>query len=288
MHVNLATADTELLGDPYCRRFLMSLWELAGGSIVVMPTVADELIGNVRQSERRHWVNTLAYDAEHRNHRYDHAVYRHIVNAASTAAGDWIVTELGSEGGGLTGADATLEQARRAIQIAPQIPRRCFRRPDHPNQRADRQIIAEAVALGYTLLATGNLNTVKREPTNAWLADQGLVARPLILTIDDAVKELYPSNERTASLEAVLGATLPETDHGVERDIRAITNFLNRLTATHAQPCATWALDEWETTDNPAGVINRARGRLPTASRETELRRVRTTRRAAKAAGYEK
>ena len=287
MNVNLATADTELLGDPYCRRFIMSLWELAGGAIKVTPTVADELVGNVRQSERRHWVNTLAYDAEHRNRRYDHAIYRRIVNAASDAAGEWIVKEFATQDAGITAADATLEHALRAIRIAPQIPRRCFRRPDHPNQRADRQIIAEAIALGYTLLATGNLTTVKRGPTNAWLADQGLVDRPLILTVEDAVKELHSGNESAASLAAVLGATLPEVDRGVERDTRAITTFLNHLTSTHAHGCATWALDEWETLDNPAHLIEQARGRLPRRSRGTELRRVKRTRRAAQDAGYE-
>lgn len=288
MNVSLATADTELLGDPYCRRFIMSLWELAGGTIKVTPTVADELVGNVRQSERRHWVNTLTYDARHRNRRYDHATYRRIVNATSDAAGQWIMKELATEGqGGISAADPTLEQALRAIQIAPQIPRRCFRRPDHPNQRADRQIVGEAIALGYTLLATGNLDTVKREPTNAWLTDQGLIDRPLIMTVEDALKELHPGDERSASLRAVLGATLPDADRGVERDVRAITTFLNQLTVTHARGCASWALDEWETLDNPAELIEQARDRLPRQSRETELRRVRTTRKAARDAGYE-
>ena len=288
MNVSLATADTELLGDPYCRRFIMSLWELAGGTIKVTPTVADELVGNVRQSERRHWVNTLTYDARHRNRRYDHATYRRIVNATSDAAGQWIMKELATEGqGGISAADPTLEQALRAIQIAPQIPRRCFRRPDHPNQRADRQIVGEAIALGYTLLATGNLDTEKREPTNAWLTDQGLIDRPLIMTVEDALKELHPGDERSASLRAVLGATLPDADRGVERDVRAITTFLNQLTATHARGCASWALDEWETLDNPAELIEQARDRLPRQSRETELRRVRTTRKAARDAGYE-
>jgi hypothetical protein len=288
MNVSLATADTELLGDPYCRRFIMSLWELAGGTIKVTPTVADDLVGNVRQSERRHWVNTLTYDAQHRNRRYDHATYRRIVNATSDAAGQWIMKELSAEEhSGITAADPTLEQAQRAIQIAPQIPRRCFRRPDHPNQRADRQIIGEAIALGYTLLATGNLNTVKREPTNTWLTDQGLIDRPLILTVEDAVKELHPGGERSASLGAVLGATLPDADRGVERDVYTITTFLNQLTATHARGCASWALDEWEALDNPAELIEQARDQLPRQSRETELRRVRTTRKAARDAGYE-
>ena len=287
MHVDLATADTELLGDPFCRRFIMSLWELAGGGIRVTPTVADELVGNVRQSERRQWVATLDYDATHRNHRYDDETSRRIVNEAANAATQWIIEELARDrDAGISAAQPTLEDARRAIQIAPQIPRRCFRRPDHPNQRADRQIIAEAVTLGFTLLATGNLSTVKREPTNAWLAERGFIDRPLILTVEEAVKELYPGAERVAALRAVLGATLPDVNRGVERDLRTITTFLDRLSATHVRGCATWALDEWETIENPADLVDHARGGLPLKSRQTEVRRDQRTRQAARDAGY--
>ena len=72
-----ATADTELLGDPTCRRFLMCLWHRAGATLTVTPTVADELVGNVRQSERRHWERTLRYDTEHGNRTYDDATWAH-------------------------------------------------------------------------------------------------------------------------------------------------------------------------------------------------------------------
>ena len=101
------------------------------------------------------------------------------------------------------------------------------------------------------------------------------------------MKDLHPGGERAAALAAVLGATLPDTDRGIERDVRTITTFLNRLVVTHARGCASWALDEWETLENPADLIGQARGRLPCQWRETELRRVRTTRKAARDAGYE-
>ena len=102
------------------------------------------------------------------------------------------------------------------------------------------------------------------------------------------MKELHPGDERAASLEAVLGATLPEVDRGVERDTRTITTFLTDLASTHAHRCARWALDEWRTLDNPAHLIEQARGRLPRRSRETELRRVTSTGRAAHDAGDER
>lgn len=60
IHPALATADTELLGRPTCRRFVSGLWEIAGGQLVVTPTVADELPGNARMSEGRYWEKECA------------------------------------------------------------------------------------------------------------------------------------------------------------------------------------------------------------------------------------
>ena len=283
-----ATADTEILGDPTCRRFLMALWEIGGSTLVVTPTVADELVGNVRQSERRHWRRVLKYDAAHRNHHYDEATYRQIINAARTAAARWVEEELAGQGAhGLLGAQTSMETDTLAEEISASIPLRCFRRPDHPNQRADRQIIGEAIALGYTLLATENLSTIKREPTNQWLIDNGYAHSAPILKIEDATKAMHPNATAEAALDAVLGAALPDHDRGIERDLRTITTFIERLTRTHASVCATWANDALEEVEHPAQLIDNARAHLPQRARKTEARRVRATRRAARDAGYE-
>ena len=88
VNVNLATADIELLGDPYCRRFIMSLWELAGGTIKVTPTVADELVGNVRQSERRHWVSlSRSLPASRRRNRQVASPHRTVENRTKPVSG---------------------------------------------------------------------------------------------------------------------------------------------------------------------------------------------------------
>ena len=282
-----ATADTELLGDPYSRRFLMALWELAGASLKVTPTVADELVGNVRQSERLHWRRRLQYEHTHCNRRYDDDTYRAILEQTRNAAGAWIEAELAGQGaGGLVAARPTMEQDHLAAQLAAQIPRDCFRRPDHPNQQADRQLIAESVTLGWTLLATSHLGTIKKGPTNAWLLEAGHIREALIVTLEEAVSALYPGNEPGACLEAVLGASLPETDQGVARDVQATEGFLERLGRTHASACATWALDAWEELHASQSAMQRIRAHLPRRSRAAELARVRTVAHAVHAARY--
>ena len=283
-----ATADTELLGDPTCRRFLMCLWNRAGATLTVTPTVADELVGNVRQSERRHWERTLRYDAEHGNRRYDNATYHAIIDAVRSAAGAWIEDELGGRGaGGLVAAQADMDASMRSQELAARIPRECFRRPEGQSQYADRLIIAEAVVLGYTLLASENLGTIKHERTNAWLRSKGQATADLIVTIANAARALDPATSaEDIALDAVLGAALPDEDHGIERDLRAVTAFIARLARGHAGRCATWAQDALETIEDPGTRFATARGALPHQARATEARRVAETRAAARGAGY--
>ena len=283
-----ATADTEVLGDPSCRRFVMCLWELAGATLVVTPTVAEELLGNVRASERRHWVRVLRYQAKHTNIRYDESTYRRIIDAASGAAGTWITNELtNTETGGLARADPDIHQDELAETIAAAIPLSCFRRPEQQSQQSDRRIIGEAVALGYTLLATENLGSIKHERTNTWLVEQGHVEEPVIVTLSDAATALaHTSSHEDAALDAVLGAALPNEDTGIERDLRAVTVFIERLSMGHANVCATWAKDGLDSLESAAARIAQARRRLPVRSRASEAKRVAVTREAARQAGY--
>ena len=288
LHPTRATADTELLGDPHCRRFIMVLWEMNGGTLTVTPGVADELPGNVRQSEGRHWRSVLRYDAQHSNRRYDEPTYRSIIEATKDAAERWIKEELrGTGAGGLTSATPTMAADELADQIEATMPLKCFRRPDNPNQRTDRRIIAEACAFGYTLLATENLGTIKLEVTNAWLEQEGHVRDPLIVPIHQAASALTAATgKELGALTAALGAALPDRDLGIERDLRIIHTYLARLQNTHARTCATWALDAMEDRNTRGELIQRVRDALPARSRATEARRVVQTRNAACEAGY--
>ena len=130
---------------------MTGLWELAGGRLVVTPTVADELPGNVRMCEGRYWEDVLAYEMEHANQHYDDDTFRGIIANAKEAADKWMRRELRGEGAGalvaVTGLGA--ETTRRVREIAKRIPRTCFRRPDQANQQRDARIIGEAVTLGF-------------------------------------------------------------------------------------------------------------------------------------------
>ena len=288
MDARRATADTGLLGDPSCRRFLMCLWELAGAPLVVMPTVADELVGNVRQSERRHWVGVLRYDARYGNRTYPPETGAAIIEAARQAAGEWIEAELAGRGaGGIASARPGMDEIWEIDTVAQSIPHSCFRRADAENQQADRQIIAEASVLGYTLLATANLGTIRHEAVNDWLIDCGYAETPLVMDLPQAAR-LFAGTEAVTRLclNAALAAALPDEDMGLARDLSAVDRFLRRLGSGHAEQCAVWAQDALEELEDPDASFAAARAGLPRRARATEMARVERTRQAAEQSGY--
>ena len=243
------TAGTELLTGPTCRRFVSALWEIARAQLLLTPTVADELPGKVRTAEGRYWEDVLISESEKGNQHYDGETYGKIITSTKETADAWMRHELRGEGSGaiLTATGLDAEATERVREITKRIPRTCFRRPDQVNRKRDGRIVGEAVALRFTLLATQTVGTVDDERTNDWLIDEGYVDAPLITTIAAAARALYPGMTRElAALHAVLGAAMPEDDDGIERNLREVNKFIERLAASDAKECAVWARDGLE------------------------------------------
>lgn len=282
------TADTQLLGSPTCRRFLSSLWELEGHALRVTPTVALELPGNVRAAEERRWQRIIQLDVEALNRRYEAGTYNAILKAARAAAETWIEDEL-ERPYGLVAVPRTVDTDKKAAELARSMPRVCFRSTNDENERNDRAIVAEAVVHRFTLLASQNLRSIAHQRLNEWLQDRGHTDQPLIVQIQEAL----PARSRTADalettcLRAVMGAALPASDRGTGHDIRALTRFIDILKRGHASQCGLWAEDGLKTAGNVAHLIRGTRENLPMHTREAEERRLDTTGKAARKAGYQ-
>ena len=282
------TADTQLLGDATCRQFLSSLWELDGQPLRVTPTVALELPGRVRAAEERRWQRTIRRDVAARKRRCEPAAYNAILKAARAAAEAWIEDEL-DRPHGLVAVPRTVDTDKQAADLARTMPSVCFRSTDDENQRNDRAIVAEAVVHRFTLLASQNLRSIAHERLNEWLQEQGHADQPLIVQIQQAL----PARSRTAadlettSLRAVMGAALPARDRGADHDIQALARFIDLLKRGHASQCGYWAEDGLKTAGDVARLIRAARQNLPVHAREAEERRLDTTGKAARKAGYQ-
>ena len=226
-HPSRVTTDTQLLAYPKSRRFLMALWELAGETLKVTPTVAKELMHIVEHAETRRWQKIINRDYSQRNFRYDESTFHDILNRTSRAASDWIRNELETEGTSIATATGTSDAILRADHLSEQFPAECFLPSYDSRHLNDRLIIAQAVTLNYKLLATENLDTIDHYRVNAWLEAQGHTKGPLIVQIRDAMPS--PSNRKhpgEASLAAALGASLPRVDQGPKRDIQLLDQFL--------------------------------------------------------------
>ena len=249
------------------------------------PTVATELSGNVRGSEIRRWRRALA-PARGQNSRYDQPTYNGILESVGDAAVAWIRSELATPGG-ITAAPRDPEREAEAARIARAIPAACFRQEYRDRQRNDRDIIAEAAILGFTVLATENLASIRHEQANAWLQQEGLTERPLLIRVDEALAALAPhQSPQETALTAVLGAALPDTQRSVEEEHTTVARFITNLKRSHARRCGVWASDRLETAANVEELIAGARSRLPVQSRAAENRRRIQTRQAAESAGY--
>ena len=282
------TADTQLLCYATSRRFLSSLWELEGAALRVTPTVALELPGSVRAAEERRWQRILQHDVATGNRRYEPATYNAILRAARTAAGTWIEEEL-DRPHGLVAVPRTVESDQRATALSRAMPGACFRATNADSERNDRTIVAEAVVHGFTLLASQNLRSIAHERLNEWLQEQGHARQPLIVQIHEAL----PARSRSAAdleqtcLQAVMGAALPARDRGAEHDVRMLTRFIEVLKSGHAGQCGLWAEDGLKAAGDIARLTGAYREKLPTHTREAEERRLQTTARAVREAGYQ-
>lgn len=282
------TADTLILSDSTCRRFLSSLWELEGAELRVAPTAARELPGNVRAAEERRWQRILQHDVATGNRRYEPATYNAILRAGRTAAGTWIEEEL-DRPHGLVAVPRTVESDRRATDLSRAMPGFCFRSTKTDSERNDRTIVAEAVVHGCTLLASQNLRSIAHERLNDWLQQQGHAEQPLIVEIHEALRARSRSAEdlEETCLQAVMGAALPARDRGVKHDVRVLTRFIDALKLGRAGQCGLWAEDGLKTTRDIAQRIGASREKLPAHARDAEERRLQTTAKAVREAGYQ-
>ena len=282
------SADVRLLTETASRRLLAALWEMEGGTMPVMPAAAAQLPGSVRVVERQRWE--LLFDREMRRSGIgrDEKSLCKVVSAAGDAAANWMQRELQGEGSGRLAA-AALNRAHGALArgIADRIPVDCFRPPQIANRRRNAEIIGQAAALGVPLIAGEVMGSIETDAANEWLASNGHAPSPLILTVPQAALALRPDvgRERLA-LQAALGASLPESDGGVEHDLPAVRAFIAQLAGGNAWELAIWAAQGLEDAEDLRLAFREARQRLPALARAAERERQGAVEAATAAAGY--
>lgn len=180
--------DTNLLGSSMTRR-LMALWmESSARSVVVLPTVAKELLRpNPHSTPKSRQLDEI----------YE---------------GAW--NSLWRESGSLyERRKLTAGELERAAAIHRSFTLRCFPRAADTGeieQLDDAAIIAEAVATGTTILVTNNMNSIDHEEVNGLLAQRWGLNHDLLATADNALLTAHRCGEASRTLLTLfLAATWP-------------------------------------------------------------------------------
>lgn len=163
------TFDTNIPALPAIRAFWATLCEDAGQQMTLVPTAATELLRRVRLETEREWAKRLkAINAEQRI-GWTKVEVRRLSTTASNATRDWLREEMGRQG-------AIYAVTKRASPIVEEteaelediLPEDIFDMLTDNGIR-DRKIVVEALARGFSILASNNIDSIDHELLKEWI-----------------------------------------------------------------------------------------------------------------------
>ena len=186
----LVCFDTNLTAVRGVRRWWGTLCETAGQPLFLTPTASNETLRRVQfevERETQKALRARRSEGEHISPRY----IRRVATTAGNIARDAMKDKLRQQGSAYLETpepgDDTLEME---IEIDESIPEDAFDR-NNDNSVRDRKIVVEAAARGYDILASNNVNSMRRGILDFWSRTEGrnLGLEFKILTPDDTEEQ---------------------------------------------------------------------------------------------------
>ena len=179
----LVTFDTNLAGVRNTRVFRATLCEDVGQRMVLTPTAASETLRRVRLETEREWAGKLKRMNREDALGWSKVRVRRLATTAATAARDWIRDEMRKQGSIYAHAprrDAGVEALEAEIDDA--IDDDAFDLTTDNGVR-DRKIVIEAMARGFDLLVSSNVNSTDHAMPRSWIENGGGKALGIETTI---------------------------------------------------------------------------------------------------------
>lgn len=293
------TFDSSVVVAPSDRRFVMCCWERMGSKVPIVPAVAREMYGQLPSAETTHLARVLDGEENRGSSHYSSSSRAGIYEAVADATREWIHRELDAQlsdsshslVNGLRVVEMAAEQVVQAQRLSTDIPDNCFRTLEPRRQLGDRNVMAQAAVLGFSVLASHNRHSILRPEINRWMREEVGLNHDLVQDADTVIYELYTElglNPATEQLKAVLVACLPSTARLPSREREIIDQFLGRLErgsfSEGAARCVRGLVSE-----EFVQYVDEIRSELPASvARETERRRISMVREAAERAGWER
>ncbi len=276
----------------------MCCFERLGFKVLVVPAVAGEMYGQLPTAETSHWARVLDGEENRGKHNYAPSSRAEIYEAVAEATRRWIHREFDAQiedasqslEYGLSVIKMSAEQIVQAQRLSTDIPDNCFRILEPSRQLGDRNVMAQAAVLGFSVLASHNRHSIMRPEINRWMREEVGLNHDLVQEADDVMYELYMElglNPAIEKLKAVLLACLPSTIRSPLREREIVDQFLGRLERGSFSEGAARCARELQS-EQFVQYVEEIRKELPSSvARETERRRITMVRDAARRAGWE-
>ena len=240
MRIQQVTFDSSVVVAPSDRRFVMCCSERLGSKVPIVPAVAREMYGQLPSTETSHWARVLDGEENRGKNHYAPSSRAGIYEAVAEATRKWIQRELDAQiedasqslENGLSVVKMSAEQIVQAQRLSTDIPDNCFRILEPSRQLGDRNVMAQAAVLGFSVLASHNRHSIMRPEINRWMREEVGLNHDLVQEADDVMYELYIElglNPAIEQLKAVLLACLPSTIRSPSREREIVDQFLGRL-----------------------------------------------------------
>lgn len=167
----LLTFDTNLAGVRGPRAFWATLCEEIGQPLALTPTAASETLRRVRLETEREWTRKLKAIDREQGIGWSRTQLRRLATTAANASRDWLNEEIRKQGGvyTFTRRDAGEIEDREA-EIDDAMDDRAFDLTTDNGIR-DRKITIEAMARGYDILASNNVESIDHGLLRHWIEE---------------------------------------------------------------------------------------------------------------------
>ena len=167
------TFDSNLAGVWNTRSFWATLCEEIGQTMVLTPTATTEVLRRIRLETEREWTRKLKELNREETIGWSRAEVRRLATVAAVAARDWFTAEVKKQGAIYAQSprrNAEIEDLEAEIEES--IDDRAFDLSTDNGVR-DRKIVIEAMARGFDILASNNVNSIDHGMLREWLMTTG-------------------------------------------------------------------------------------------------------------------
>ena len=167
----LLTFDTNLAGVRGPRAFWATLCQEIGQPLALTPTAANETLRRVRLETEREWTKKLKRINREQGLGWSRTQIRRLATSAANASRDWLHEEMRRQGGIYAFTRRAAEETEdREAEIEDAMDDRAFDLTTDNGIR-DRMIAIEAMARGYDILASNNVESIDHGMLRHWIEE---------------------------------------------------------------------------------------------------------------------